>query len=333
MAALASLLLAGALHAAAISAAPPPETLLQLAVDAPDVAYAGTVTVVAYAGGKAHAHEARVSHAPDNRYRWEFLSPNGKVDRVVVSDGASEEVRFAGRRGPLVGNAVRSALKRLEPAREVELLLRNYALESSGPETVAGRPAWLLRVTPRAPGKPRQDLWFDRDTGVILQSRRYHPEGTRAVVSRFIRFDPKAAAPDADYALSSSSALRHDLDPQFLGLEDALRDTPPGPRPPAELTGGFVFESADRFPVRGRTVAHVRWTDGLVSLSLFLTDRPVRPPAATAAAPIEPDHLLESEPGPGRVLSWKQGKRYYTLVADLSAGQLDALRKALTAAR
>lgn len=333
MAAFASLLVAGALYAAAPAAAPPPEGLLELAIDAPDAAYTGTVTVVAYAGGKAHAHEARVFHAPDNRYRWEFLSPGGQVDRIVVSDGASEEVSFPGRRGSLVGNAVRGAMKRLEPAREKELLLRNYALESSGPETVAGRPAWLLRVTPRAPGKPRQDLWFDRDTGVILQSRRYHPEGTRAVVSRFIHFDPQGAAPDADFALSTSSAARHDLDPQFLGLEDALRYTPPGPRPPAELAGGFVFESADRFTVRGRSVAHLRWTDGLVSLSLFLTDRPVRPPAAAPAAPIEPDHLLESEPGPGRVLSWKQGRRYYTLVGDLSAAELDALRKALAAAR
>ncbi len=54
---------------------------------------------------------------------------------------------------------------------------------------------------------------------------------------------------------------------------------------PLRLPGGFVFESADVFPVGKSKVRHARYTDGLTVISLFLTDRPVRLPKGGIIAP------------------------------------------------
>ncbi|TBR21444.1 hypothetical protein EPO15_10270, partial [bacterium] len=62
-------------------AEPPPsaEVLLEALFEYPAVSYRGELSVVSYSGARARAHEARVSYAPVNRYRWEFLTPAGAV--------------------------------------------------------------------------------------------------------------------------------------------------------------------------------------------------------------------------------------------------------------
>jgi negative regulator of sigma E activity len=284
--------------------------------------------VVSYSGARARAHEARVSYAPVNRYRWEFLTPAGAVERVAVSDGTREELRVPGRAAVLIGDAVGGAPTGLEDGAERRLFLSNYSLESAGAGDVAGRACWRLRVSPRVKGKPSQELWVDRATGVVLESRRFHPEGTRASVSRYHSFVP-GTVPDADFELSGAAegAARHGLEPTDEASDAVLKELPPALAKVRQLPFGFAFDGADRLRVGGRTVRHLRWTDGLVSVSLFVSDRPARLTGARVeGASLRP---VDADPGPGRVLSWKSGKTYYTLMGDLTEPLLKALQARL----
>lgn len=306
---------------------PSVDTLLETLFQFPAVPYRGEMSVVSYSGRKARAHEARVAYATGNRYRWEFLTPAGTVERVVVSDGAREELRVPGRAAVLTGDSVGGAPTGLEEGAERRLFLANYSLLSAGAGEVAGRPCWLLRVSPRVKGKPSQELTIDRATGVVLQSRRFHPDGTRAVVSRYHRFEP-GPVDAGEFALSGAAARRHGLEPTDEESASVLKELPPALAAARRLPFGFEFDGADRLKVGGRTVRHLRWTDGLVSLSLFVSDRPARPAGSPSggSASLRP---LDTDPGPGRVVAWKSGKTHFTLMGDLSEPLLRALQSRL----
>ncbi|MDE2290530.1 MAG: hypothetical protein KGL53_00500, partial [Elusimicrobia bacterium] len=307
--------------------APPVEKLLESVVDFPAVPYRGELRVTAFWGGKERVHDALVAYAPGNKYRWEFLTPGGAVERVAVSDGQREELRLLGRHPRvLVGDPVGAAPREIDGDTEKALLLKNYVLASGGEATVSGRPAWVLTITPRERGKPRQELCIDEETGVVLESRRYQPDGQRAEVSRFLSFETGPAR-DEDFALSAAAATapRHGLGPTAESSADVLKHVPPYLANAKELPFGFRFDGADQLRLSGSPVEHLRWTDGLVAVSLFVTDRPVRPSGRPAAgtASVRP---LDADTGPARVATWRVRRLHYTLMANVSEPMLKALK-------
>jgi len=318
-------ILAGLLLAAGPAAAadaPAPESILQATLDGAETPYQGRMMVTHWYGKQARADEVEVYFSPPNRYRWEFLNPDGSLARVAVSDGEQEQVYLPQRRKVLRGSAIKSADKRMSLDEEQATLLRNYVIVFSGADFVAGRPAWVLELSPKVQGKPSQRLWVDQETYAILEIRRFRRKGQFATLSRFTRFTPKKELPEDLFQLSVDSGTRmdeHGLDPEFLSLEEFERAVGRAAGVPKELPGGFVFESAALFRIKSQEVRHIRYTDGLAVLSLFETDRPVRMPKGlpNAVAPaVAPGALRLSSSG--RVIHWKQGRRHYTLIGDIS---------------
>src|SRR5207237_716009 len=80
----------------------------------------------------------------------------------------------------------------------------------------------------------------------------------------------------------------------------------------------FQFESAGTVTTRGQSVIHMRYTDGLLSISLFQSPVPVKL-KELANAPGE-----GRLPG-GRVLQWKAGKKSYVLIGDLPQSMMRRL--------
>jgi len=326
-----------ALPAAAAPAAPDPQSLLDAALSAPDRPYQGHLTVTEWFGWQTHAEEVEVYYSPTNRYRWEFLAPDGSVSRVAVSDGTHETIRFerpGGQDKTVTGEAVRTATKLMIPQRERELLLKNYQLSVAGPEKVAGRKAWRLDLLPKSAGgkphqslKPYQSLWIDTETQIILSIKRYLPNKKFATLSRFTHFDLKPPLAESLFTLPLDSAtpVTTDMTPDFLSIDELEKATGRETDLPEELPGGFAFESADYFDVGKDMVRHVRFTDGLAVLSVFLTDKPVSLPPSGAMQ-------LKSELSPpgslrlsntGKVYSFQRGKQHYTLMSDISRDLLE----------
>ncbi|OGR86156.1 MAG: hypothetical protein A3J74_10645 [Elusimicrobia bacterium RIFCSPHIGHO2_02_FULL_57_9] len=287
--------------------------------------------VTHWRGKRARAEEVEIYHAPNNRKRREFIAPDGRILRMIISDGESEQVHWLKSGKTLRGDAVKSYEKLMSPEKERELLLKNYSLAVSGPDKVAGRFAWVLEFKPLVSGKPHQQLWIDRQTGVILANKRLLPKKSFAVLSRFSRFEPRKTLDDSLFRLDAASAgavSGHGLEPDFMSLEELNEATGKTMRFPADLPGGFVFESADFFDIGKQVIRHLRYTDGLAVISLFQTQRPVKPPK-------QPD--LQTGDGAGslrlsgasRVLAWKRKKQYFTLMGDVSGEILGNISSSL----
>ena len=82
--------------------------------------------------------------------------------------------------------------------------------------------------------------------------------------------------------MDSATPVTQDMTPDFLSIDEMEKATGRETELPAELPGGFAFESADYFDVGKDMVRHLRFTDGLAVLSVFLTDKPVRLPRGSA---------------------------------------------------
>jgi len=317
------LLLAPACSFAA-TAAPSAGQLLDAALRPSATAYRGKMIVARWYGRRSRAEEVEVSYSPPNKYRWEFLAPDGRPDRVVIGDGKNEWIQLPHERRLLRGSAIKSAPKRISPEAELALLFKNYDAALKGEKRVAGRPTWLLELTPKAPRKNHELIWIDQRTGVVLETKKFLPERPFASLSRFADFEPSKSLPDSLFQPETGPDVvvdDHGLDPGFLSLAELNAVSGKSLRFPGELPEGFVFENADLLTVGGTTVRCARYTDGLTVLSLYQTDRPVRlsgtEPVQDASPADLPGSLRFSSAG--KVLTWKSREgRYFTLIGDVS---------------
>jgi len=316
------------------SAAPPPAAndLLQAALADPQVAYQGRVMLTQWYGKRTRAEEARVFFNPPNLYRWEFLSPDGQISRVIISDGSDEFVWLPKEHKVLKGSAAKSSPKLMVPELERELLLKNYQAKLLGPDQVAGRTTWVLELAPLIPGKPHQKFWIDQETAVILETKRLGPTGARAGLSRFARFKPQKDMSKDLFQVKADSmtqVIDHGLDPDFFSIKELRHRTGKSLNLPEQLPGNFTFESGDAYQLNEASVRHIRYTDGLAVLSLFETSRPVGPmlDKTREFSPLATPEQFSS----GKVLQWKKGHQYFTLVGDVSDELLEQIASELKA--
>jgi negative regulator of sigma E activity len=223
---------------------------------------------------------------------------------------------------------------------EFNLLLSNYTLSDLLTDTVAGRDVWMMELRPKKDGKPHQQLWIDKKSGVVLENKRYRPQDQYAVVSRFVRFSTNqpGSAPqkkrekEDDLADQKRKAVEHGLDPDFLSQDDWEQATGRKFLFPDSLPHGFSFESIDFFPIGNDMVSHVRYIDGLVVLSVFETSRPVRIPKITRAGNQEKDfqttHIAPFSL-PESVFQRRVDDRYFIFMSDTSEEFLKAVADSL----
>lgn len=331
-----SLLAAAAIFfavAAAAQTAPSVDQLLDATLEAPSTPYQGRVLVTQWFGKQTRAEEMRVYVSPPDKIRREYMSPDGGVSRVSVSDGTNESVRLVRSGKIIIGNSVGSDEKVLPPDQERAALLANYDVQTSTGENVAGRPTWKLSMKPKFAGKSWQTLWMDRQTKVVLRTKRFIPHRQYANSAQFASFEPNKSTDPSLFEVEHSTfgviEARH-LAPKFMTLEELHKTTGEELRLPDHLPGGFVFESADVFPIGKNQVRHARYTDGLTVISIFETDRPVKLPAS-GTIPLGKGGL--PLPGPlrsssaGKVTQWRSHGRYYTLVGDVARELLFAIAK------
>lgn len=325
-AAAALLLLTGA----ASAAAPAAEELLQAALSSPAIPYQGKVMVTQWYGKQTRAEELRVHFSPPDNIRREFLTPDGAVARVSISDGEHEAVSAGGK--VVVGDAVRSYEKVMPPERERELLLSNYELSVATGDKVAGRPVWLLTLKPRIAGKAWQAMALDQETKIVLRMKRYLPRRASARQASFTSFEPNKPQDEALFRIAEATAAAvasPSLAPDFMTLDQLAKETGHASRLPQTLPYGFVFESADAFKAGASRVAHARYTDGLTVLSVFETERPVRLPKSGRVAPSPGFPGALSVSREGKVVNLKVGDRHYTLMGDLARELLADVARAL----
>jgi outer membrane lipoprotein-sorting protein len=272
----------------------------------PAQTYQGHLMMTSWSGGQTRAEDVSVYYRAPNAYRLEFLSPNGTVDRAVVTDGSRKRVQVM-----QAGHVTQDFMTPFAPSSlsredEKNLVIRNYRVVVKGETMILGRSTVLVELTPLAKGKPLHQLRIDRETSVVLEAKEFNPDGKSGSLMRFTEFHPKSALPDS---LFLAPAELDASSPEYTRAEPTA---PTGP-----VTGGFMVQGVDYFDVTGKSVRHVRYTDGVLPLSLFETPLPVRIPQEKSLSLASERPLGVGFSTQGRVCSWKKNNQYFTLIGDV----------------
>ena len=289
------------------------------------VSYAGTKTVTIWAQ-TVRASEVRIYHQAPDRTRLEYLAAGDQPARIVViNDG--HQIEFVPGRGRYV--------ERPAPQTDEDALMRqilpqlaaNYEVRFAGAERVAGRPARIIDIQGRRPGRPRLRLWIDADTRLILRLERYGPAGALRETSAFlsVQLNPVLAA-DLFNVSPPRGAQVQTRPPQAPGaaltIEEIARRIGFIPQLPAYLPPGYQFVRSNVVTIRGTPTATFVFTDGVGTLTLFESRGAQEGAGGGQRVRIGAFEGTVQARGVATVLHWNTNGISMTLVGDIASNEL-----------
>jgi outer membrane lipoprotein-sorting protein len=316
----------------------PPEEWLARAVRAPlHLNYRATETLTTAAGRRTQRQVVRVVHRAPDDTRREYLSDRGRVTRIVVDDDRGNWQYSPERREVIFSPSLRVD-RELWQERELKSLLSNYALSSAGFAAVAGRRAQALTISPRRGHRgPSKRLWVDDGTGLILQSELTGADGNTKLTSSLSDLQLPTAISSAEFtpppSAKKQTVIREHV--VVLPLPALARHWKYALLAPEYVPAGYSLESA-RVVRRGQhRFVHLRYFDGLNTISLF--EEPV--PARDGETPGRRGEDREREPSmswhsspPLWWLTWRDEGLKLTLVSDLPRDELLRIARSVSRA-
>lgn len=288
-----------------VQTAPTGADLLRRAQEAERLhSYRGSRVTRTFLPGRAMTATARVLHRRPATTRTEYLSPPSLAGTVILQIGADRWRR----------SAPDERWRHAPSAPEfdsLDLLQRNYELRVGASSLVANRECMLLLISPKHPGNPSKRMWLDRATGFILRSELRNWRQDDISVSAFEQFeiDP-AVSPEEARLLLPPRAVES-------GDRGALAFKPLYPR---YVPTGYVFKGLTVVPVHGERAAHLRYSDGLNTISFF---------QAPAQALAQQSRRGSRELSYAVVFTWQRGSMAYALMGDIRPTELQRMAASL----
>jgi outer membrane lipoprotein-sorting protein len=229
------------------------------------VSYAGTKVLSFYRaedGSLLTERVVKVWHREPSQTRVEMVTPAEALGMIVLETGDAVWIFHPKRQ------SWRQMAWRAPDARP-QLLLKNYEAQMVRRESVAGRPAFVIRLTSRNPGNPSKMVWIDTKTRLALRQELYDPAGKKLSTSEFreITFEPSLPTNLFTVPAEARVEPKREGGPPWGAQK-------PGPSLPTEqpryVPAGY--ELVQRFCLKrpDREFAHLRYTDGLNTISLFI---------------------------------------------------------------
>jgi len=318
-----------------------PSMLYQKALTAElDYSYHGRQFITEYRDdGRSVTFVTDVTHFAPDSFKIIYESPTHDAGRTIIEDGSQQWTYFP-RSSTLLHRRQVLPLTRKQASAKYELLKRNYSLTLDPiPTAVAGRKAFRLLISPRDQGGTVIKLWIDPDTGMVLRKEQYHSDGAFDTIMYFsdISVDNRLRADDFSVSrLRSKKARLVELSSAgetVIKRADASRYLGTTAVLPTNL-GGFELQSVTIMHERRGPTLHLRYSDGLASLSLFESSRSSK--QASTIAHSHPVDMHASKPGRAverysyNLLNWDTARLNFTLIGDVRvdrlAGYADSLR-------
>ncbi len=296
---------------------------LQSAATAPRrTSYVGTKTVTVWAAG-VQASEVRVYHQAPDRTRLEYPAAGAQPARIVIITGRTE-VEFTPARNEVVR---RPAPEHDEEGLAREILpriLENYDARFGGTDTVAGRPARIIDIQPKFPGRPRLRLWIDTETRLLLRLERYSPTGALREISAFLSIEVNPALSADLFSVVPPPGTRiHTRTPSGrLTIEQIAQRVGFTPQLPAYLPPGYRLVGSRISMVRGIPTATFAFSDGVSTLTLFESRGPQGSPPTGRPVRIGSAPGTMIARGVATLLHWNAGVVSFTLVGELPQDEL-----------
>jgi sigma-E factor negative regulatory protein RseB len=237
----------------------------------------------------------------------EFIRAGAELT-CILPDQRTVLVERGSSPAPLLGNLPRfdtsaAGFYEIEPAQRTRLM---------------GRDVRLVVVRPRDDYRYGYRLWIDEKTAMPLKTQLCDASGQAIEQIVFASLTLPARIPDSAFKAQASTEgfrwLRHD----GLAAGSGLVVGQPAAAPPAwtasRLPPGFRMtqRSAQRLPGIDRPVAHLVFSDGVASVSVFVHDAPAGEAAAAVAG--------STQIGPSAAYSTRVDGHVVTAVGEVPAG-------------
>ena len=257
---------------------------------------ASAAEMVSYTGNYVYQYGEHVAN-----YQITHLVDGGvSVERRVLLDGKPKEYIRSGDKVSMyphqdndfvLDRRYTSKLFPNQLPNDLESLLHSYHLIKIGRDRVAGRDAIIYQLDPVDVYRYPQRLWLDAESGLILKSLMM---GMRQEVVQLFSFAQvqiggkidrellKPANPVRTVALVDAGAIDLAKDPHFV-----IKPTIPGFK--------LIKQSTRNLPNKQREVIHHLYSDGAVTLSVFI--EPKNPKMPLGLAHQGPVHLYARQLG------------------------------------
>lgn len=318
---------------AKVPAAPAAEELFIRILQSDDnFTYKGRQITTYWTTGRAVS--VQVLHQPHDRSRIYYLDPEILHGRLLVSDG-TQQWQYDPRSRELLHRYLSPGALDSDDLLSYTLLRTNYLLSvEPQPKTWVERKSWLVTIKRPGGRTLARRFWVDAGSGLILKREIYREDGKLVVTVAFsdITFHPKLSGLSFDMgALARTRGVK-------LAETRSATETPlaltsvssqlSGKAYAPPLLAGYRLVGATTTQVGGKSLLHLRYSDGLNLVSLFeqhrtLPQRPTRAPAGMRTIQIGGVRGHVSHHSSLTTLNWDTAALNVTLMGELS---LDALR-------
>jgi outer membrane lipoprotein-sorting protein len=312
----------------------------QVAEKSGSVSFKATKTVILWNPSGTSACISNIIHKAPNLTKTEYLPSSASVCgfRTVISDGKSTwhyepslQVVFYMPERPSIPDGDNNGIKSEGCDRKKDMLLikANYNISLIATENLVGRQAHVIQFEPRHPGNPSRKIWVDKEYPFILKTEQYGPDGTMSSVSFYnqIEFFPQLG----------DDLFRPDIPPHVAKVElpvsgdlmplDRLEREADFPIPmPGFVPPGYVIEGGILSLYKAFPAAHIRLTDGLNTISYFVSPRIARDVGGRDSV------LSGSDISGANVLKWSVRGYDFTLVGEVDESLLEEMARSVSAA-
>ena len=338
-AAVALALAIGSLAPAAAGTTQPPApaafALLSDVLSAPSkVSYTGVVESVRIGTHGSEASVYRIEHRAPDMTRKLYSAPPELFGDSEIARG-NFEFSVDAKHHRIVETKNAATLEDRRSIGDNEALIRaNYRPVRVGAEIFDGRPVVDALLVNKYTNRGTMFVRVDRETKIVLDKQEFGPKG--ALVSEIrleqVHYGP---VPAADFSLPKGYAVvgvpkvqEVSSDPDRL-----IHDAGFAARKPGTLPEGFAPLSGDVVELHGARTVQLLYSDGLRTVSLFESATAVEP----NMAPFHPQSVSlggrngqYGEDGSMDLLTWSDGKLYYTLVGELGMTELANIAGTIT---
>jgi outer membrane lipoprotein-sorting protein len=227
-------------------------------------------------GKKLVRSEALVARRPHMR-RIHYLTP--PLDGITIWRKDSERYYFDPKKRQLE-IFDRSQHRHGGVTRDETLVLRNYEPRLEGIETVAGRTAYRIWLSPRHRGDAWMRIWVDRQTGARLGDEDWDGDNRLLRSTRFTQISFESIDPDQfrppQYVMSLASRTYSD-EAQSKSVAEVSRVIGFPIKLPRYVPDGYILDGAYTYPCQcgcEKPAAQVCWTNGLKTISVFECGHP-----------------------------------------------------------
>lgn len=250
-------------------AAPTPEEMLRRAYQtSDDIQFVGALKITDFTRGGISTEVKVFSKGSQLRMEYQRSRSKSKQDspEFVILDNGKTVYRLKVANRTAYESSVKKSPKRLD------LLFENYQLKSVSIEKLLGRPTVLISIEPKHSGNPSKKIWIDQRTAVILRSEQYSSDGNLKALSFYTHVDFGVDVKEELFKLPSNwqvvkspAEAEERMSRQEICQAVGFEVIEPGSLPEGYILDGFYLS----YCPMGMPMAHLRYFDGLNSISLF----------------------------------------------------------------